>query len=136
MSTTRIIRELWLLGNAGLLAALVLPPPAHIIVMGAADVVLAVAWVMAIYRACTSRQWLWAFAIAVWPLAMWVYIFRPHDATHAAPVEEQPTQPLPSHDPGPDRPYADVTTQKPDEPLAVRQALEAIREAERRHPEW
>ena len=90
MSTIRIVRKLWLLGNAGLLAALVLPPPAHIIVMGAADVVLAVAWVMAIRRACKSRGWGWAFAIAVWPLAMWVYIFWRHAEVQRPRLGEQP----------------------------------------------
>src|SRR5947209_6014412 len=122
MSTTRIIRELWLLGNAGLLAALVLPPPAHIIVMGAADVALAVAWVMAIYRACKSRQWLWAFAMAVWPLAVWVYIFVRRDEAPQQSKAPQPPDPRPSCSAWPAAPPP-LENRPSNEPLVLREAL-------------
>jgi hypothetical protein len=136
----RTVRELWLAGNAGLLASLVLAQPTSVIVMGVADVVLAVAWIVVIYRACLSREWGWAFVMAVFPLAIWVYIFRradevpqpsqPAPSHDGVPIEEQPTQPLPLVG------YPVVAAWTPDAPLAVRQALEVIREAEWRHPDW
>ena len=84
--------------------------------------------------------------MAIWPLAMWVYIFRRHDEVpqpsqlelfhDAVSVEEHPTQPLPSYDPGPALPYPGAANWAPDEPLALRQAREVVAEAEQRYPEW
>src|SRR5258708_7453690 len=124
----RIIRELWLAGNAGLLAALALAQPIGLVVMGIADVVCAVAWIMAIPRACRSHEQRWALAIAVFPLAMWGYIFW----RHAEPVAAEPTHP--AYNPRPT--YRPPVTWAAVDPLAVRQAREVIAEAERIDPDW
>ena len=146
MRTMRTIRQLWLLGNAGLLASLVLHPPASIIVQGVADVLLAVAWIMVIYRACTSREWLWAVLMVFFPLVVWGYIFgladqEPQPSQPVTPhgvvsVADQPTQPLPSYDPGNAVIYPATATWAAHEPLALRQARATIAEAERQYPDW
>ena len=128
--TLQIIRELWIAGNAGLLASLVLPHPAGIIVMGVADAVLAVAWVWAIGRAFVTEQATWACLIAVMPVVMWGYIFALADEPLPVPQSE-PVTPIPAP---PALSWRDVAC--PPESLAVRQARKTIAEAERRYPDW
>lgn len=130
----RIIRELWLARNAGLLATLVLAHPIGLIVMGVADVVLAIAWVWAIGRALMARRPGWAVVIAVWPLAMWGYIFG---LAEQGTLQEQaaPTRPAASTVHVTNAPSGSAGPSS-DEPLAIRQARDTIAEAERLYPDW
>ncbi len=122
----RTVRALWLAGNAGAIASLVLAPPTTVtIVRIIADVVLAAAWVMVIGHAWRARRLGWACGMAVFPFAVWFYAFS-QDDPQQVPVEKRPTQPLPA------QPASLVR----DEPLAVREARNVIKEAERQHPEW
>lgn len=144
----RTIRQLWVLGNAAVLLSLVLPQPAAaLIVMAVADVALTVAWVWALGRACASRKWGWAIAMAICPLAVWVYIFRRHDevprpsqpapSDDAVPVGRYPSRILPYDPPGLDLLYPPFASNwEPDEPLALRQARAVVTEAEQRYPDW
>lgn len=141
MRKMRTIRVLWVSGNIGLVASLLVPPSMETIVMGAADLLCLVAWAATIYRAARAGKLGWACLVAFLPMpAMWVYLFRHQELV--------PEQPRPARSTGSAVPplaeayrasHAVWTSEAfwaPSEPLAMRQAREVVEDAELRFPDW
>ena len=79
------------------------------------------AWCAAIFRAARAGEMLWVFLVAFLPgITMWFYVFRRGMANTSDP----------------DAPSRLDHIRAVFSPLAVRQVLQVIREAERRFPEW
>ena len=122
----KTIRIAWVTGFAGLAVAPLLPPSMRLIFQAAAVLLCLVAWCAAICRAARAGEMGWVFLIALMPsIRMWFYVFRRRGVARAAADTIRPDAPS-----RPSRLRAVFS------PLAVRQVLEVIREAERRFPEW
>jgi hypothetical protein len=122
----KIIKALWVAGIAGLGIATMLPASPMLVVQAVAVLLCLMAWCAAVCRAAHEGEMRWVLLIALMPsITMWFYLFRRRGVTQR-PVHLEPAFPIPTHPPRP-RFRTDV---------AMQQALEVIREAEREHPEW
>ena len=117
----RAIQMAWVTGFAGIVAGPLLPPPTGFIVQCVAVLLCLWAWCAAIFRAARAGEMLWVFLVAFLPgITMWFYVFRRGMADTI----------------NPDAPSRLDRIRAVFSPLAVRQVLQVIREAERRDPEW
>ncbi len=131
----KVIRAAWLVAFACAVVGWGLPPSQSIFILVPVMVLCLTAWGAAICRAARRGEMGWVCLIALMPsITMWFYIFRRDESPrHLAPLQPRsPTR----------RPRPPAEGEIPDgaiprlPPLAVRQALETIRDAEQRYPEW
>src|SRR2546429_6333850 len=121
----KVIQAAWVAGFAGLGIASLLPPSHRLVVQAVAVLLCLLAWCAAICRAARAGEMGWVFLIALMPsITMWFYLFRRRGVAHR-PAQSAPPFPIPTHPPRPRL-----------RDLAMHQALEVIRKAEERYPEW